>query len=124
MTNSRLTDPEVLETRYPVLVEEFAIRRGSGGMGAHKGGDGVTRRIQFREAMTAGILSTRRQTDPFGLDGGEAGARGRNTVVRANGAKEGLEGCDEADVRVGDSIVIETPGGGGFGTYPQGPNRN
>ncbi|HVP83938.1 MAG TPA: hydantoinase B/oxoprolinase family protein [Rhizomicrobium sp.] len=124
MTNSRLTDPEVLETRYPVLVEEFAIRRGSGGVGMHKGGDGAIRRIQFREAMTAGILSTRRETDPFGLAGGEAGARGRNTVVRANGAKEALEGCDETDMRPGDSIVIETPGGGGFGTYPQGPNRN
>ena len=124
MTNSRLTDPEVLETRYPVLVEEFAIRRGSGGDGAHKGGDGVIRRIQFREAMTAGILSTRRQTDPFGLDGGVAGARGANSVTRASGARETLNGCDETEVGPGDSITIETPGGGGFGRLSTGTDRN
>ncbi len=121
MTNSRLTDPEVLETRYPVLVEEFAIRRGSGGTGAHIGGEGVVRRIKFREAMTAAILSTRRQTDPFGLEGGAPGARGNNLAIRANGAREPLKGCDETEMLPGDSILIETPGGGGFGTYPQAP---
>ncbi len=115
MTNSRLTDPEVLETRYPVIVEEFSIRRGSGGEGAHKGGDGVVRRIRFREAMTAGILSTRRQTDPFGLDGGKPGARGANWVTRRDGARTALKGCDETAVAAGDSVTIETPGGGGFG---------
>ncbi len=115
MTNSRLTDPEVLEQRYPVLVEEFEIRRGSGGRGAHKGGDGTTRRIRFREAMSAAILSTRRETAPFGLAGGEPGEKGRNTLIRRDGTCVTLRGCDEADVAPGDAIEIATPGGGGFG---------
>ena len=115
MTNSRLTDPEVLETRYPVLVEAFAVRAGSGGRGAHRGGDGTTRRIRFLEAMTAAILSTRRETEPFGLAGGGAGAKGRNSVIRHDGTLIALKGCDEIDVAPGDVIVIETPGGGGFG---------
>jgi 5-oxoprolinase (ATP-hydrolysing) len=115
MTNSRLTDPEVLETRYPVLVEAFAIRTGSGGKGAHKGGDGTTRRIRFLEAMTAAILSTRRETEPFGLAGGGAGSKGRNSVIRRDGTEIALKGCDEIDVAPGDVIIIETPGGGGFG---------
>jgi 5-oxoprolinase (ATP-hydrolysing) len=124
MTNSRLTDPEVLETRYPVLVEEFAIRRGSGGEGAHRGGDGVIRRIAFREAMTAGILSTRRQTDPFGLEGGKPGARGANHITRKDGSHISLKGCDETSVAPGDSITIETPGGGGYGTLSTGSPAN
>jgi 5-oxoprolinase (ATP-hydrolysing) len=115
MTNSRLTDPEVLETRYPVLLEEFAIRRGSGGAGRHHGGDGVLRRIQFREAMTAAILSTRRETEPFGLAGGEAGQPGANMLIRADGETIALRGRDEIAVQAGDEIVIATPGGGGFG---------
>jgi 5-oxoprolinase (ATP-hydrolysing) len=124
MTNSRLTDPEVLETRYPVIVEEFSIRRGSGGGGAHKGGDGVIRRIQFREAMTAGILSTRRETDPFGLEGGKSGARGANRITRKDGTQISLKGCDETQVAPGDSITIETPGGGGFGALSTGFQGN
>jgi 5-oxoprolinase (ATP-hydrolysing) len=115
MTNSRLTDPEVLEARYPVRVEEFSIRHGSGGAGAHKGGEGTTRRIRFDEAMTAAILSTRRETEPFGLSGGGAGEKGRTIVVRGGGSRVLLKGCDEVEVAAGDSIVIETPGGGGFG---------
>ena len=115
MTNSRLTDPEVLETRYPVLVEEFFIRKGSGGRGAHHGGDGTTRRIRFREPMTAAILSTRRETEPFGLAGGDAGEKGRNTVIRKDRTRLMLKGCDEIDVAAGDAIQIETPGGGGYG---------
>ena len=115
MTNSRLTDPEVLEARYPVVVEEFGVRRGSGGTGARKGGDGARRRIRFREAMTAAILSTRRDTDPFGLEGGGAGARGVTTLLRADGVRITLKGCDEVKVEPGDAIEIETPGGGGFG---------
>jgi 5-oxoprolinase (ATP-hydrolysing) len=115
MTNSRLTDPEVLEARYPVLVEEFFIRKGSGGRGAHHGGDGTSRRILFREPMTAAILSTRRQTEPFGLEGGSPGEKGRNTIIRKNGRHVMLKGCDEIDVAEGDAILIETPGGGGFG---------
>ena len=115
MTNSRLTDPEVLEDRYPVVVEEFSVRHGSGGAGAHKGGDGARRRIRFREAMTAAILSTRRDTDPFGLEGGKPGARGITTLIRASGERVRLRGRDEVHVEVGDAIEIETPGGGGFG---------
>jgi 5-oxoprolinase (ATP-hydrolysing) len=115
MTNSRLTDPEVLEQRYPVLVEAFEIRRGSGGRGAHKGGDGTTRRIRFCEAMSTAILSTRRETEPFGLAGGEPGKRGCNTLIRKDGTHVVLRGCDEVDVAPGDAIEIATPGGGGFG---------
>jgi len=115
MTNSRLTDPEILEDRYPVLVEEFSIRGGSGGKGRHSGGDGARRRIRFREAMNAAILSTRRETDPFGLEGGGNGARGRTTLIRKNGERVVLKGCDETSVEAGDRIDIETPGGGGFG---------
>ncbi len=115
MTNSRLTDPEVLEARYPVLLEEFAIREGSGGQGRHNGGDGVVRRIRFREAMIAAILSTRRETAPFGLNGGGNAERGENTVIRSNGAELSLKGRDEVALEPGDQIVIATPGGGGFG---------
>jgi 5-oxoprolinase (ATP-hydrolysing) len=115
MTNSRLTDPEILESRYPVIVEAFSIRKGSGGKGTHKGGDGVRRRIRFRRDMQVGILSTRRETDPFGLSGGEDGARGINTLIRADGEKISMRGRDQAVVKAGDAIEIETPGGGGFG---------
>jgi 5-oxoprolinase (ATP-hydrolysing) len=115
MTNSRLTDPEVLEARYPVLVEEFRIRRGSGGRGRHKGGNGAVRRIRFREAMTAALLSTRRVTEPFGLSGGGPGAKGAARVIRKSGERVTLKGCDEIELAPGDAIEIETPGGGGFG---------
>jgi len=115
MTNSRLTDPEVLETNYPVLLEEFSIRRGSGGEGAHKGGDGATRRVRFLEPMQAGILSQRRKTSPFGLSGGADGEPGRNRIERANGSVEELGATATAQLEAGDVFVIETPGGGGFG---------
>jgi 5-oxoprolinase (ATP-hydrolysing) len=116
MTNSRLTDPEVLESRFPVLVDEFSIRRGSGGPGLHPGGDGVRRRIRFRQPMTCSILSTRRETAPFGLNGGGNALMGRNAVIRANGSVEALTGCAETHMSKGDAILIETPGGGGFGS--------
>ncbi len=115
MTNSRLTDPEVLETRYPVLVEAFSIRRGSGGTGAHHGGDGVVRRIAFREPMTATLLSNRRRVPPFGLEGGSAGALGAARVERADGRVQALAATDLVEVEAGDAIIIETPGGGGWG---------
>ncbi|MGR4863445.1 hydantoinase B/oxoprolinase family protein [Caulobacter sp. LARHSG274] len=115
MTNSRLTDPEVLESRYPVLVEAFSIRRGSGGAGTHRGGDGVVRRIGFREPMTATLLSNRRRVAPFGLCGGEAGRLGSARVERADGAVQALGATDAVEVAAGDAIVIETPGGGGYG---------
>jgi 5-oxoprolinase (ATP-hydrolysing) len=115
MTNSRLTDPEVLEFRFPVLVEEFSIRTGSGGAGRQRGGDGVVRRIRFREAMAAAILADRRIVPPFGLEGGKPGALGRNFLVRADGNREELGGTAAFRVTPGDVFVIETPGGGGFG---------
>jgi 5-oxoprolinase (ATP-hydrolysing) len=117
MTNSRLTDPEVLENRYPVLVREFTIREGSGGAGRYRGGDGVVRRIEFREAMTAAVLSNHRRIAPFGLAGGSAGQTGRNSIRRAGGASEPLAATVELAVEPGDEIQIETPGGGGFGPH-------
>jgi 5-oxoprolinase (ATP-hydrolysing) len=115
MTNSRLTDPEVLETRYPVLVERFAIRVGSGGEGAHWGGDGVERHIRFRERMRANILSNRREVPPRGIEGGGDAKPGVNQVVRADGTVETLSATASAEMREGDMFVIETPGGGGYG---------
>jgi 5-oxoprolinase (ATP-hydrolysing) len=116
MTNSRLTDAEVLEQRYPVRIRRFAIRRGSGGAGRHRGGDGVIREIEFLAPLRAAILSSRRRIAPFGLAGGADGACGRNTIVRANGTIEELPGTAEFALAAGDRIVIETPGGGGWGT--------
>ena len=115
MTNSRLTDPEVLETRFPVLLEEFSIRRGSGGEGANRGGDGAVRRVRFLEPLTAAILSNHRRTAPFGAAGGEDGAVGVNRVERVDGRVEGLGATAEVEMAPGDVFVIETPGGGGFG---------
>jgi 5-oxoprolinase (ATP-hydrolysing) len=115
MTNSRITDPEVLEWRFPVRLESFAIRRGSGGAGQWRGGDGVVRRLRFLEPMTAGILSGRRRHPPFGLKGGQPGAAGRNTVIRQDGTMEELPFRAETEMQEGDVFVIETPGGGGFG---------
>lgn len=115
MTNSRLTDPEVLESRYPVLVERFAVRRGSGGAGRQSGGEGVERHIRFRERMRANILSNRRQVAPRGIEGGDDAAPGVNQVIRADGTIETLGAAGSAQMRPGDMFVIETPGGGGFG---------
>lgn len=115
MTNSRLTDPEVLEWRFPVRLENFAIRSKSGGAGRWRGGDGVVREIRFLEPMAAAILSNRRSTQPHGLGGGEAGRCGNNRIRRSDGSVTELAATAQVDVRAGDSIVIETPGGGGFG---------
>ncbi|MEQ1491943.1 MAG: hydantoinase B/oxoprolinase family protein, partial [Terricaulis sp.] len=115
MTNSRLTDPEVLETRFPVIVERFSVRRKSGGNGAQKGGDGAIRRIRFREPMTAAMLANRRATAPFGLNGGADGASGVNRVERAGGSVTKLAATGKAEMKPGDVFVIETPGGGGYG---------
>ncbi len=115
MTNSRLTDPEVLEWRFPVLLESFEIRHGSGGRGRHTGGDGTTRRIRFLEAMEAAILSGHREVPPFGLEGGAPGECGRNRVERADGTMVTLKGCDRIEVGPGDVFVIQTPSGGGYG---------
>ena len=119
MTNSRLTDPEVLEWRYPVRIEEHSIRKGSGGRGKWNGGNGATRRVRFLEPMTAAILSGHRRVPPYGMEGGEPGGLGRNWVERAGypmtGERIELSYADEIDVREGDLFVIETPGGGGYG---------
>ncbi|MPM28211.1 hypothetical protein SDC9_74730 [bioreactor metagenome] len=115
MTNSRLTDPEVLEWRFPVLLREYAIRRGSGGAGRWHGGDGGVRRIQFTEAMTVSTLSGHRRVAPYGMAGGSPGGLGRNSVERADGSVVELAGCDSVEVGPGDTLVIETPGGGGYG---------
>jgi 5-oxoprolinase (ATP-hydrolysing) len=116
MTNTRITDPEILELRYPVRVMEFGIRPESGGAGAKRGGNGAVRRIRFLEPMTATIVASRRTVAPFGLAGGEAGAVGRQFVRRADGGIEILAGCARAEMAPGDEFIIETPGGGGFGT--------
>jgi 5-oxoprolinase (ATP-hydrolysing) len=115
MTNSRLTDPEVLEWRFPVVLQSFHVREGSGGAGRWRGGDGVVRRVMFREAMTASLLSNRRRIPPFGLAGGASGAPGRGWVERANGTTEAIGATAEVQVYDGDVFVIETPGGGGYG---------
>jgi 5-oxoprolinase (ATP-hydrolysing) len=115
MTNTRLTDPEVLEWRFPVLLEGFSIRHGSGGGGQWRGGDGAVRRVRFREAMTAAILSTHRRVPPYGMAGGEAGAVGRNWVERTDGTRTEFGSTQVLEMNPGDVFVIETPGGGGFG---------
>lgn len=115
MTNSRLTDPEVLELRFPVRLESYEIRHGSGGAGRYRGGDGGVRRVRFLEPMTAAILSNNRRHAPFGLAGGGAGAMGRNYVERADGRVEPLGPQDSAELAAGDVFVVETPGGGGYG---------
>ncbi|MEQ1650860.1 MAG: hydantoinase B/oxoprolinase family protein [Hyphomicrobium sp.] len=115
MTNTRLTDPEILEARYPVLVEEFSIRRGSGGTGQWSSGDGIRRVLRFLDDMDLAILSGFRAVRPCGLNGGDDGALGRNIVRRVSGDVENLGGCAETPMRSGDAIIIETPTGGGFG---------
>ncbi|MDH6085084.1 hydantoinase B/oxoprolinase family protein [Umezakia ovalisporum] len=115
MTNSRLTDPEVLETRYPVLVESFSLRPHSGGKGKHSGGNGVIRRIRFLEPMTANIISSHRLVPPFALNGGEPGKVGHNRIEHHDGTQENLPSSATVQMQPGDVFVIETPGGGGFG---------
>ncbi len=115
MTNSRLTDPEILEWRFPVLLERFQVRPGSGGAGKHRGGDGARREIVFREPMTAAMLSNHRKVPPFGLAGGENGSLGKNWVERTDGTVVSLTATDSVEMAPGDRFVIETPGGGGYG---------
>ncbi len=115
MTNTRITDPEVIEWRHPVMVEEFSVREDSGGMGKFKGGNGAVRRIRALEPMTATIVSSHREVAPDGLEGGPDGSRGLNYILRENGKTVALKGCDMAEMEPGDTLVIETPGGGGFG---------
>ncbi|SFU58130.1 hydantoinase B/oxoprolinase family protein [Pseudoduganella namucuonensis] len=119
MTNSRLTDPEILEFRFPVRLESYEIRAGSGGAGRWRGGDGGVRKVRFLEAMTAAILSNNRLHAPFGMAGGEPGAVGRNLVQRADGRIEQLGHIGKTEMAPGDVFIIETPGGGGYGRRPE-----
>jgi len=115
MTNSRLTDPEVLEWRYPVRLERYVIRRGSGGAGRWRGGDGGRREIRFGEPMTVTTLAGHRRVAPYGMTGGAPGALGRHWIERADGSLTPMAGCDSVKVGRGDLFVLETPGGGGYG---------
>ncbi|MFP6752785.1 MAG: hydantoinase B/oxoprolinase family protein, partial [Pirellulaceae bacterium] len=121
MTNTRITDAEVLEQRYPVLLREFSIRRGSGGEGQFSGGDGVLRRIEFLSKLDVSILSQRRgEYPPFGLQGGEAGKVGINEVQKSDGSLQRLGGAESFTVGPGDVLTIQTPGGGGWGKEEEG----
>ena len=115
MTNTRLTDPEVLELRYPVVLEDFHIRKGSGGRGQWNAGDGIRRTIRFLEKMECTILSGHRRVPPFGLAGGEPGQIGANSVRRKDGRTEQLQGCDATVIDAGEAIIIQTPTAGGYG---------
>ena len=121
MTNTRLTDVEVIERRYPVRVHEFSIRTGSGGSGKHRGGDGIVRRIEFLKPVTVSLLTERRgKFPPFGLEGGQPGATGRNSIQRVDSPEpETLTGKVQLQVTAGDILIIETPGAGGWGTDHQ-----
>ncbi|MBD2424205.1 hydantoinase B/oxoprolinase family protein [Cyanobium sp. FACHB-13342] len=118
MTNSRLTDPEILESRFPVRLEQFAIRTGSGGAGCFRGGDGVVRQLRFLEPVTAALISGSRRVPPAGLAGGQPGACGRNSWIGVDGTIRELEGCCELQLQPGEALRIETPGGGGYGPPP------
>jgi len=118
MTNTRITDPEVLEVRYPVRLERFAIRRGSGGRGRFRGGDGAVRELLFLAPLSLSLLAQHRVVRPFGMRGGEPGAVGRQRLLRAAGGEEVLAGSDQAEVEAGDRLLLETPGGGGWGRPP------
>jgi 5-oxoprolinase (ATP-hydrolysing) len=116
MTNTRLTDPEILERRFPARLRQFSIRRGSAGAGRHCGGDGIIRQIEFLRPLTLSILSQRRGPHPpYGAGGGEPGAFGRNRLQHADGSVRELGGIAQVSVAAGDVLTIETPGGGGFG---------
>jgi 5-oxoprolinase (ATP-hydrolysing) len=115
MTNTRITDPEVLEHRYPVRLHRFALREGSGGAGRWRGGDGLVREFEFLEPLELSILSQHRVSAPFGMAGGGEGAVGRQVIHRGDGSRHELSGIDGCDVGPGDRLVLETPGGGGYG---------
>jgi 5-oxoprolinase (ATP-hydrolysing) len=115
MTNSRLTDPEILEARSPVLLREFSIRRGSGGAGRYAGGNGSVRRIEFRAPLSGALLANHRRIAPFGLDGGAPGEVGKGRLLRAAGGTEDIGATASFDMEAGDVLTLLTPGGGGFG---------
>lgn len=114
MTNTRMTDPEILESRFPVRLQEFSIRRDSGGDGVHHGGDGAVRRLEFLEPVTVTTLSSHRVVAPFGVGGAQGGAVGVNYAIMPDGTRVDLKGNDEIDLPAGGVFVMETPGGGGY----------
>jgi 5-oxoprolinase (ATP-hydrolysing) len=116
MTNTRITDPEIVEHRYPVRVEQFEIRKGSGGKGRFRGGDGVKREFCFLEPLTLSILSQHRNSGPLGIKGGGAGKPGSQLLIRASGEEQYLKAIDTQTVAPGDRLIIKTPGGGGYGS--------
>jgi len=117
MTNTRITDPEIFERRYPVVLRQFSLREGSGGRGAFRGGDGIVRKVEFRKDVTASLLSDRRAFQPYGLAGGEPGARGKALVTYSeNGRVVSLGGKNTVKLVAGDEITVLTQGGGGYGT--------
>jgi len=115
MTNTRITDPEILENRFPVKLNQFAIRKDSGGKGKFNGGDGVIREVEFLEDLNAAILSERRVYEPYGLEGGKNGSKGKNIFIKVDGTTIDLGGKNEIKAKPGDKIIIMTPGGGGWG---------
>ena len=115
MTNTRMSDPEVIEENFPVHLEEFSIRKNSGGIGAYMGGNGVVRKMQFLESMTVTTLTSHRIIKPFGVNGGGDGALGHNSVIWSDGRVENLKGNDTRQLNNGDIFVMKTPGGGGYG---------
>jgi 5-oxoprolinase (ATP-hydrolysing) len=119
MTNTRITDVEVLEWRYPVRVERFEIRRGSGGRGKHRGGNGIIREFYFKRELEVNLLTQHRVVAPFGLNGGLPGKTGEQQLIRANGTRVMLDGIDSVRVRPGDRVIIKTPGGGAWGKPTQ-----
>jgi 5-oxoprolinase (ATP-hydrolysing) len=115
MTNTRITDPEILEHRYPVRLRRFAFRSGSGGSGRWRGGDGLIREIEFLAPLEFSILSQHRQSGPFGMNGGQTGLVGDQVIFRSDGSRHNLKGIDGCKVTAGDRLILSTPGGGGFG---------
>ena len=115
MTNTRLTDPEILETRYPVILREFSVRLGSGGTGFHHGGDGIVREVEFLKPLTVSLLTNRRLNQPYGIHGGEPGKQGVNLRIGGDGSLETLSPSCELKVIQGERLRLETPGGGGWG---------
>ena len=117
MTNTRLTDPEILETRYPCILREFAIRRGSGGAGENSGGCGMVREIEFTQPLTLSLLTGRRRTRPYGLNGGQAGQAGGNWLIDVDQTAQEFPWRGEVSISQGQRLRLETPGGGGVGTH-------
>ena len=119
MTNTRITDPEIIEHRYPVRVERFAIRRGSGGNGQHRGGDGAVRELVFLEGMSLSLLTQHRKEGPYGMAGGKSGKPGKQTLIRTSGERVEMDSVDGCEVSPGDRLELKTPGGGGYGSIAE-----